>query len=211
MEFLGVPIFDDDLYKLLVRLTFNLVFVFIVVRFAYFRHQAKREFVFTFMLMNVLIFFICFTLKKLDLGLGMALGLFAIFTIVRFRTNSIRVKEMTYLFLIIGLAVINALSNKKTSYAELLFTNVVIVGLAFVMESWFVNTNKNKVKATPLGSREFVLDNLELLKPERCDELSNELTTKTGLDVQDVIIKKVDLNNESAVVLVKYRKQAKES
>ena len=118
MEFLEVPLYDDDLGKLVVRLAINLVFLFLIVRVAYHAHQRQMAYVFTFVLMNVMVFFICFTLKKLDLGLGMALGLFAIFAIIRYRTNSINVKEMTYLFIVIGLAVINSLSNKKTSYAE---------------------------------------------------------------------------------------------
>ena len=134
MEFLEVPIFDNDFFKLLVRLAINLVFVFLVVIVAYHRHRKTKNYVFTFLLMNIVVFFICFTLKKLDLGLGMALGLFAIFAIIRYRTDQIKVKEMTYLFIVVGLAVINALSNKKTSYSELMFTNAFIFGAAFMLE-----------------------------------------------------------------------------
>ena len=135
MEFLEVPFFDDDVYKLMVRFTINLtVVIFVVLLCYFFQHKRNRAFVFTFLLMNVMVFFICFTLKKLDLGLGMALGLFAIFAIIRYRTDAIRVKEMTYLFIVIGIAVINALSNKKTSYVELLFTNVMILVAAGLLE-----------------------------------------------------------------------------
>ena len=99
MEFLEIPLFDDDVLKLIVRLVFNLVFVGMIVGLCFYPHDKNRNYVFTFLLMNVLVFFICFTLKKLDLGLGMALGLFAVFSILRFRTDAINVKEMTYLYL----------------------------------------------------------------------------------------------------------------
>ena len=137
MEFLEVPLFDDDLFKLNIRLAFDLLFTILVVWVAYKPDQKRMNYVFMFMLMNIMVFFICFTLKKLDLGLGMALGLFAIFAIIRYRTNSIKVKEMTYLFIVIGLAVINALSNKQTSYAELLYVNSAIFVITLLMErSW---------------------------------------------------------------------------
>mgnify|MGYP001242834237 FL=1 len=134
MEFLNVPIFDDDIYKLVVRLAINLVFLYLVVGVSYWLHQQNHRQVFNLLIMNVVVFFICFTLKKLDLGLGMALGLFAIFAIIRYRTDAIDVKDMTYLFVVIGLAVINALSGKQTSYLELLLTNSVIFGATYVLE-----------------------------------------------------------------------------
>ena len=101
MEFLNVPIFDDDIYKLVVRLAINLVFLYLVVGVSYWLHQQNHRQVFNLLIMNVVVFFICFTLKKLDLGLGMALGLFAIFAIIRYRTDAIDVKDMTYLFVVI--------------------------------------------------------------------------------------------------------------
>ena len=97
MEFLEVPLFDDDLFKLNVRLAFDLLFTILVVWFVYKPNQKRMNYVFMFMLMNTMVFFICFTLKKLDLGLGMALGLFAIFAIIRYRTNSIQVKTWDFI------------------------------------------------------------------------------------------------------------------
>ena len=111
MEFLEVPLYDDDLLKLLVRFAINCLFLTIIVRFAVYPNQRERDFTFTAVMMNVTVFFICFALKKLDLGIGMALGLFAIFGVLRYRTDAIRVKEMTYLFIVIGIAVINSLSR----------------------------------------------------------------------------------------------------
>ena len=113
MEFLEIPIFDDDVFKMLVRFGFNLFFLGLIARFAIYPNQREREFAFTAVMMNVTVFFICFTMKKLDLGIGMALGLFAIFGVLRYRTDSIRAKDMTYLFIVIGIAVIDALSKQK--------------------------------------------------------------------------------------------------
>jgi len=119
-NFLGVPLWDDDVYKMVVRFLFDLFFLSLVVGVAYSAgNQRNQRYIFNFVIMNVVVFFICFTLKKLELELGMALGLFAIFAIIRYRTDQIDVKDMTYLFVVIGLAVINSLSNKKTSYIEL--------------------------------------------------------------------------------------------
>lgn len=196
MEFLEVPLYDDDLGKLVVRLAINLVFLFLIVRVAYHAHQKQMVYVFTFVLMNVMVFFICFTLKKLDLGLGMALGLFAIFAIIRYRTNSIQVKEMTYLFIVIGLAVINSLSNKKTSYAELLFVNLIIFTTTIFMEQLF--------SMRRLRSQAILFDKLDLLKPDQRANLLANLKDRTGLDVQKVEVKRIDLQKKNAQIVVQY-------
>ncbi|MEE2826313.1 MAG: DUF4956 domain-containing protein [Planctomycetota bacterium] len=196
MEFLEVPLYDDDLGKLVVRLAINLVFLFLIVRVAYHAHQKQMVYVFTFVLMNVMVFFICFTLKKLDLGLGMALGLFAIFAIIRYRTNSINVKEMTYLFIVIGLAVINSLSNKKTSYAELLFVNLIIFTTTMFMEQLF--------SMRRLRSQTILFDKLDLLKPDQRADLLSNLKDRTGLDVQKVEVKRIDLQKKNAQIVVQY-------
>ena len=196
MEFLEVPLYDDDLLKLLVRLAFNLFFLWLIVLVAYHANPRKMNYVFMFVLMNIMVFFICFTLKKLDLGLGMALGLFAIFAIIRYRTNSIRVKEMTYLFIVIGLAVINSLSNKKTSYAELLFVNLAIFASTIFMEQLFSRRN--------LQSQTILFDNLDLLRPERRNDLIAELKERTGLDVKNVQVKQIDLPKKNAQIVAHY-------
>ncbi|MCH2183597.1 MAG: DUF4956 domain-containing protein [Mariniblastus sp.] len=205
MEFLEVPLYDDDLAKLIVRLVFNLLFLFLIVRVAYHAYQKKMGYVFTFVLMNIMVFFICFTLKKLDLGLGMALGLFAIFAIIRYRTNSIRVKEMTYLFIVIGLAVINSLSNKKTSYAELLFVNLAIFSATYFMEQLF--------SLRKIQSQTILFDNLDLLRPDQRTKLIANLKDRTGLDITGVQVKRIDLQKKNAQIVVQYidREGASES
>jgi hypothetical protein len=196
MEFLEVPLYDDDLYKLCVRFFLNLIFMSLVVTLAIYRHEKKREFVFSTVMMNVTVFFICFTLKKLELDLGMALGLFAIFAVLRFRTDSIRTKEMTYLFIVIGIAVINSLSNKKTSYAEILIVNLVIVTGAIFMERFCVANRLNRQTVT--------FGDLPLLHPQRRDELLAALRLATGLNVVEVEIERMNLKKKSAEITICY-------
>ncbi|MEM8733871.1 MAG: DUF4956 domain-containing protein [Planctomycetota bacterium] len=189
MEFLEVPLFDDDIYKLLVRFGINLSVLLAVVCLCYRPKQSSSNsttYRFTFILMNVIIFFICFALKKIDLGLGMALGLFAIFAIIRFRTDAIPVKEMTYLFVVVGVAVINSLSNKKTSYSEIAVTNMIIVGGALVLENIYVQARKP-------SKFNLVYDRLELLADSRRGELLEDLSQRTGMQFSTIKIGKIDL------------------
>lgn len=190
MEFLDVPLYDDDLWKLLVRFLINLTVATTVVFFSFFQHKRNRTYAFTFLMMNVMVFFICFSLKKLDLGLGMALGLFAIFAIIRYRTDSIQVKEMTYLFIVIGIAVINSLSNKKTSYAELMAANLIIIGSSFLLERLLVNKKMAKQNVN--------YDKLELLRPDQREALLDDLQTRLGMRPDDVKVGRIDLGKGSA-------------
>ena len=196
MEFLEVPLFDDDLFKLMVRFTINAFFLVLLIVLAYHPNQQKKNYVFSYLMMNVMVFFICFTLKKLDLGLGMALGLFAIFAIIRFRTGAIKIKDMTYLFIVIGIAVINSLSNKKTSYSELLFVNSAILGTTMLLERYYLRSGES--------SQTLVYDNMELLKPENRDQLLIDLKKLTGLEVTRVEVGKVDVKNNSGTITMFY-------
>jgi uncharacterized membrane protein len=209
MEFLEVPLFDDDIFKLLVRFTINVFFLSIIVRFAIYPSQSEREFAFTAVMMNVTVFFICFSLKKLELGMGMALGLFAIFGVLRYRTRTIRAKEMTYLFVVIGIAVINALSNRKTSYAEVATINVLILGAALLKERIVGRTQqpqptwKEKKAVGPKQQKHTVeYDKLEWLGPANRAELLADLSQRTGIDVLRVQIRNIDLGNSRATLTI---------
>ncbi|MCH2119803.1 MAG: DUF4956 domain-containing protein [Planctomycetota bacterium] len=221
MEFLEVPIFDDDLYKLLVRLAINLFFMILVVRLTVLPNQRDREFAFTAVMLNITVFFICFTLKKLELGLGMALGLFAIFGVLRYRTDTLRTKEMTYLFMLIGLAVINSLSNRKTSYVELAAVNSFILIAALINEAVLsrilskdktdevaaealqIDTKKNgdngggKPKKTTV-----TYDRLTLLGKASRDELIADITERTGFEIVKIQVTKVDLKESLATLTI---------
>lgn len=185
MELLEASLFNDDLQKLLFRFAFNATSVLLLVVFAYHANQKKKDYVFALLMMNLMVFFICFTLKKLDLGLGMALGLFAIFTILRYRTDAIKIKDMAYLFIVIGVAVINSLSNGNTTHTELAFVNLAIFGITLLLE--------RLLRTEALAKQSLVYDKPELLSPLRRSELIDDIASRTGLDVRRVEVCKLDL------------------
>ena len=220
MEFLEVPLFDDDIFKLLVRFAIDVVFLSLIVVFAIYPNQREREFAFTAVMLNVIVFFICFTMKKLELDLGMALGLFAVFGVLRYRTDALRAKEMTYLFIVIGIGVINSLANKKTSYAEVALVNTLIFATAMLKE-WIVgrvperpngtngtngkaNGGRNGKTAAAKKSPKFTIeyDRLEWLGDEHRETLLADLRERTGLDVVKAEIKTVDLLQNKATLTI---------
>lgn len=196
MEFLEVPLFDDDIAKLGVRFLLDIFFLSLIVVYAIYPNQSNRDFAFTAVMMNITAFFICFTLKKLELGLGMALGLFAIFGILRYRTDTIRTKEMTYLFIVIGVAVINSLSNKKTSYVELLAVNSIILVAALLKEKLVARRQQRK--------QTIQYDKINLLGPANRAELLADIRERTGIEAVRIDIKSVDLRKSTATIVIWY-------
>ena len=130
------------------------------------------------------------------MGMGMALGLFAIFGIIRYRTDPIPIKEMTYLFIVIGISVINALSNKKMSYAELAFTNVAIIGVTYALEKiWLLRHESRKI---------ITYEKIGLIIPEKHDELLSDLEQRTGLKIVRFEIGKINFLNDTAQIFIYY-------
>jgi len=191
-------IINDDFWQMLLLFGINLFFTSLIIRQLYYRFSQRTDFVFTYYMVSIVLFFLCFTLKKFTLDLGMALGLFAIFGIIRYRTQTINVKEMTYLLVIIGVSVINALFNDKMSIAEILGANVIIVSAILILERYVVQ--KVSVK-----ERQVVYDNLDNLKPENEQKLIEDLKEKTGLHITRVNIGKIDYANKMATINLLYR------
>ncbi len=212
MEFLEVPLFDDDVFKLLVRFAINIFFLSLIVKFAIYPVQRQREFAFTAVMMNITVFFICFALKKLDLGLGMALGLFAIFGVLRYRTDTICIQEMAYLFIVIGIAVINALSNRSTSYAEVALVNSLIFGSAMLKQYIMGQRPTPEVlppkdpKQKPDKDRQpkytIEYDRLDLLATHEREALISDIRTRTGMEIEKIQIQQIDLLNRRATLMV---------
>lgn len=188
--------FDIDIYKLLLRMSINLVFLTIVIRLLYFPKNGKKEYLFTYYLIGCITFFLCFALKKLDIDTGMGLGLFAIFGIIRYRTDSIQIKEMTYLFIVIGLSVINSLSSNKVSMSELLIINSTIVILAYCLEYlWF---------KTPEKPSSITLENVSLDRVRDLQLLKSQLENETKLPISELKIGKVNLSQNTAQLKAYY-------
>ena len=203
MEFLDIELFNQkDLVKLFVRFLIDFAFTFVIVRVLYFAANRRKDYLFTFIVFNILTFFICFLLRKVPMELGFALGLFAVFGILRYRTEPLPIKEMTYLFIVIGLAMINALSNKKISWAELLFVNTAILLVTLSFEKlWFNNE---------IQSKNVVYERIDLIKMEHRLEMIKDLRERTGLDIVRVQIGKIDLLRDVAIVTVFFRADVKE-
>jgi len=197
MELLGIPLFDDDFYKMIIRFILNLIFLTAVVKFIYYKRSQKKEYLFTFYLIGIVVFFLCFTLKKYELDLGMALGLFAIFGILRYRTMPLEVREMTYLFVVIGIAVMNGLSNKKMSYAEIIAANSIIVMALYVLERYWARTE--------VFSKEVLYETIENIRPENHDKLKEDLEKRLGVTIIRFEIGNVNFLRDVAKITVHYK------
>lgn len=203
MEFLDVELFNQkDLFKLFIRFLIDFSFTFVIIRVLYFAANRRKDYLFTFFIFNLLTFFICFLLRKVPMELGFALGLFAVFGILRYRTEPIPIKEMTYLFIVIGLAMINALANKKISWAELMFVNSTILLVTLSFEKlWFNNEVQTK---------NIVYERIDLIKTENRLEMIRDLRERTGLDIVKVQIGKIDFLRDVATVTIFYKADVKE-
>jgi hypothetical protein len=194
--------FDEDFYLLLMRLAINMVFITILIRFLYYEKTRRKDYLFTYYLIGTITFFLCFGLKKLDIDTGMGLGLFAIFGIIRYRTDAIEIKEMTYLFLIIGLSVVNALASNKLSIAEMGLINIFMVILTYILE--FVWLMKHETRKT------ITYERIDLIKPEKAAEMKKDLEIRTGLALNRFEIGKIDFLNDTAQVRVYYYAEEQE-
>ena len=201
VRFLGIKLINpEDFFMLITRFTFNLLVVYILVRFIYFPVARRKEYYFNFMLIGVILFLMTYMLINVkDLSVGVALGLFALFGILRFRTAQIPIKEMTYLFLVIGLSVVNALVTKKISYAEIIFINVIVLVAAWYGEHfWF---------SSRLSRKTITYDRIELIKPEHREELLADLRSRTGLDITRLEIGKIDFLRDVVQIRIFYTHQ----
>ena len=192
----GMRLFHEDLWELLFKFAVDLVVLFILIRMIYYRIHKKKDYLFTYFLFNILIFFLCVLLNNVKLSTGFAFGLFAIFSVLRYRTEQISIKDMTYLFAVIALAVINALVSKKISIAELVFTDGMILLLTYVLEHIWLTRHE--------AVKEIVYERIDLIKPENKDKLWQDLGTRLGISVSRVEIGRIDLLRDTAQLRVFY-------
>ncbi len=186
-----------DFWNLILRFGLNLSITIVLIRVIYYKSNKRKDYFFIYFLMNMIIFMICIMLKNVPVELGFALGLFAIFGIIRYRTDPIPIKEMTYLFLVVGLAIINALANKKVSYAELLFTNFAILGITWYLESIWMSKQLEIVRIN--------YEKIELIHPDREAELIEDLRQRTGLDVKSVSVNRINYMRDTARLMVSFK------
>lgn len=195
-DFLGLDFFHaDNFWKLSFRFAINLIWIFLIARLLYYPKQRKPEYLFSYFLIGSVVFIVCSLLKSVTLTTGFAVGLFAIFAVLRYRTNPIPVKEMTYFFIIIGVSVGNSL-GEKVSYVELFFCDSAIFLLTFAGE-YFLFKNKYVRKT-------IVIQNIELTRPENYAKLIEELTALSGYQVEKAEIGRVDYIKKQARVRIHY-------
>lgn len=195
-NWMDLQLFNTDVYTLLFRLAVNLIFLTIVIRYLYYPKAKRKDYLFTYYLIGMITFFLCFGLKKLDIDTGMGLGLFAIFGIIRYRTNPIEIKEMTYLFIVIGLSVVNSLASKQISIVEMLIINTSIITLTAGLEYlWLL---KHETRKT------IIYENIDLIKPELYQEMKQDLEVRTGLTINRFEIGKIDFLRDVANVRIYY-------
>ena len=190
-------LFDSsDFFDLLFRYLFNLFVCYIIVRWVYYPIHRNKDYFFTYFLFNAIIFMLSYMMNNVKLEMGVAFGLFAVFSILRYRTISVSIKEMAYLFTVISLAAINSLSSKKISLAEMLLANAIIISIVFILERLWL------IKHASFKTVEY--DRIDLIKPEKHDEMMEDLRQRTGLPVHRFEIGKIDFLRDSARLKVYY-------
>lgn len=189
-------LFHDDMWEMLFKFLVDLVVLYVLIRRIYYPIHRKKENLFTYFIFNIIIFFLCILMNNVKLSMGFAFGLFAIFSILRYRTEQISIKDMTYLFAVITLAVINALVSKKVSIAELVFTNGMILTTTYVLEHIWLTRHE--------AMKEVIYEKIELIKPENKEKLWQDLGARLGVKVSRVELGRIDLLRDTAQLRVFY-------
>ena len=181
--------------EMLIRFGFFMLVLWFIVYFLYYRKTHRRDYFFTLVLLSVSIFFLIYLLGSVKVKIGFALGLFAIFGVLRYRTETIPVREMSYMFGVISLSVINALAD-SLSIIELLIPNLAIAVLIWMFETFVLRKN--------LASKLILYDRIELIMPERRAELLEDLRKRTGLEITRLNIGSVDFLKDTAIIKIEY-------
>lgn len=181
----------------------NLAIVFIIVRGIYFPQRRNRDYVFTFFAFNTIIFFVMSLLNNSELSLSVGFGLFAIFSVIRYRTNTIPIREMTYLFVLIALPVVNSILLTEQSYSELAAVNMAVVGVLYVMErGWGFTYEAFKV---------ITYERIDMVHPDNWPLLLEDLKQRTGLPITRIEVGKLNFLRDTAEITIYYDAAAVET
>jgi Domain of unknown function (DUF4956) len=184
----------SSLLELTGRFALNLMVILILVRWFYFSTTRRKDFLFTYILISSIVFLLCFLLENVMLQIGFALGLFAIFGIIRYRTHAIPIKEMTYLFLIIGISVINALAS-TASISEIVFTNLALIVITYGLEKKWLLKHES--------SKSIIYEKINLILPEHHQELLEDLQRRTGISkISRIEIGEVDFLKDVCRIII---------
>jgi hypothetical protein len=175
---------------------FNLIVALLIVRFIYYPSTHNKSYVFTFLAFNTVIFFVLCFMASIEVGIGVGFGLFAIFSILRYRTDPIPIREMTYLFIISALPLMNSAAVDGALWPQLIAANLLVIVLLFILEKEWgfkYETSKN-----------IIYEKIELIRPEHRAELLADIENRTGLKIKRVLIGRVDFLHDVANLKVYY-------
>jgi len=176
---------NDPVWNVLLRLVINLIEQFVLIWLIYYKYSRNKSYLFSFFQMGMMIFLVCSLLKTVDIQFGVALGLFAIFGILRFRTENMPVKTMSYLFSIVGTSAINAMANFPNQVRGFILFNAIILLFTFLLEAF--------LKGTELNKHRLIYKNLELLSADKKQELLDDISTTIGKRINKVEIRSIDI------------------
>lgn len=204
---IGLTLLDPQHFiSLVMRFVINLVVVTIIARRYYYPRSRRRDYMFIFILMSLSIFLLVSLMEGDGMNLGAAMGLFAIFGIMRFRTEAVPIREMTYLFMLIAVSVVNALSraeyHPKADYWDGFgLVTIIFVNLVFVAMAWIFESGK---LVSSSCSKYILYDNVALVAPEKRKELKADLEARTGLKIQRIEVGTIDFLKDSCMIRIFY-------
>ncbi len=184
----------ESFLSLVLRFFFNLIVAVIIVRYIYYRKTRRKDYLFTYLLINMIVFLLSLILSGVELKLGFAFGLFALFGILRYRTHPIPIKEMTYLFVVIGTSVLNSLSQQYIPWADLIFSNMAVIVVLWLLENAFLLSHES--------SKSITFEKIELVKEDRRAELIEDLRNRTGINIHRVEVESINFMRDTARIIV---------
>jgi hypothetical protein len=200
LSFMGVDVFDSTMLSmLLIRFIANFLVCWIIIQFFYYKKSTRKDYYFTFMLFSATIFLLLFILQNISMGTGFALGLFCIFGMIRYRTESIQIREMTYLFVIIGVSAVNGLSI-DVDFTTLFIANLLVIGIIWMLERTIKQTSTKII----------LYEKIALIKPEKYGEMLADLQERTGLEITKVEVGHIDFLRDVAYLKVYYKSNSDE-
>ena len=196
IDFLGMPFFDaPSLWRLLILFGINLLVCWTITHFFYYRKSKRRDYYFTYILFSTAIFFILYQLQNMKIEVGIALGLFGIFSMIRYRTEQLPIREMTYLFVLIAISIVNG-AGMASSYATFIAVNLLFIAIIWILEAAGLSSRK--------AQKIITYEKIALIKPERHEELLADLRERTGLDIVKVQVGSIDFLKDTAFLKVTY-------
>ncbi|MGQ8336750.1 DUF4956 domain-containing protein [Sunxiuqinia sp. A32] len=181
---------------LLLRFSFNLAVAVIIVRYIYYKKNKRKDYLFTYLLINTMVFLLTYLLSDVELKLGFAFGLFALFGILRYRTNPVQIKEMTYLFVLIGIAVTNSISIDYLPYMIVVISNILIIVILWILEFALLLSHES--------SKRILYEKIDLIKENNREALIQDLKERTGINIHRVDIVSINFLRDTARVIIYY-------